>query len=287
MGAVGAASGSYYYFVFTITPSLSITPFMGARNAQFTATGIGYTPNYTVGLWFGSLSNRIALTRTDASGNFAMYTATVPSSQASGTFVLDAARYNGKTAVQPYGTAWFTVVTASVPSLAIQGVGAIPSGAPGGPLSVAGLGWLTSTSVSLYWGTSSAITSSVLATAPVSGGAFAATVAVPTEVQSTWYLWAADGSLKVKTPYKIAYSPHIGLASTIGAWGITHTLTIPAGGGFAPGETVSLTLKSPRPRFSARAPSSPRPPGASAARASRSRCRRPTSPARTPSRRLG
>ena len=248
VAAVGAISHAVYFFYFTILPVVQVSPVMGTAGTVLTATGSGYGTKYPqVGLWFGSLTTRIGLTNTNGAGNFAMYTATVPSTGVSAkTYTVYAASYN-RTAVAPYGLTWFTVVTPNVASMAIEGLGLTPGGSPGGPLTVGGLGWSPSGPVTFTWGILSTPTSTVLAqVTPLADGSFVASVPVPTAAQATWYLYAQQGATRVKVPYRISYAPHLSLASTVGAAGQAHVVTVASGGGFAPGETVSFTLKSPK-----------------------------------------
>ena len=153
VAAVGAISHAVYFFYFTILPVVQVSPVMGTAGTVLTATGSGYGTKYPqVGLWFGSLSTLIGVTRTDGAGNFAMYTATVPSTGVSAkTYTVYAASYN-RTAVAPYGLTWFTVVTPNVASMAIEGLGLTPGGSPGGPLTVGGLSWSPSGPVTFTWG---------------------------------------------------------------------------------------------------------------------------------------
>lgn len=143
IAGVGAASGAFTYFTFTIVPSLSVTPFVGTPGQTLTVSGAGFKASAPLGVYFGGVTTRIATTTTDASGAFAMYTATVPSGQAprATAYAVYGAVYTKSGAQQPYGTAWFTVVAPSTPSLAIASQAATAGGAPGGPLVVAGAGW--------------------------------------------------------------------------------------------------------------------------------------------------
>ena len=246
VAVVGALSHAVYFFYFTILPALEVSSVPGTVGTVLTTTGSGYGTKYPqAGVWFGSLSTRIGLTMTNGAGGFAMYTSTVPTAAAKTYTVYGALYY--RAAVPPYGVSWFTVVPASTPSIAIEGLGVTPSGLPGGPLTIGGVGWTAGHTISFTWGTLSVPTMTLSATTTVGNdGSFVATVPLPTAAQATWYVRANDGSTVVKAPYRISYTPHMALAETMGVAGQSQTLTLASGGGFAPGETVSVTLKSPK-----------------------------------------
>ena len=111
---------------------------------------------------------------------------------------------------------------------------------------MAGLNWTTGHTVSLYWGTSKLVTSTVLTTATVGADTrWLAQVVLPTAAQGTWTLWATDGTVTKTATYKIAYAPHVGLSATAGAIGVPHAIAVTSGSGFAPNETITVSVKSP------------------------------------------
>ena len=243
------ASGDVNDFTYVVAPVLSVEPILGPPGQALTATGSGYTTTYPIALlWNGtSLAARLGLAA-NSGGSFAMYTATVPSNATARTaaYPLYAAAWS-KSALQPYGAAWFTVVAPGAPSIAIAGTSATPSGSPGGPLTIAGVNWAPQSSVGLYWGGTKqpTTTNPITSVTAAADGSLAATVPLTTAVAGTYYVWAISGASVTKAAYKIAYTPHVSLGSITGAYGYTHTLAVASGGGFDGGETVSFTLKSP------------------------------------------
>ena len=249
VAGVGQSSGAYFWFVFTVAPSLTITPFVGPPGQALVASGTGYSPTMQLYMYFGSVKTPLVPTSTtDATGAFGPLTVSVPVTTApkSAAYSVLAAAWK-KAPISPMGTAWFTVVSPTAPSLAIQANSSTPGGSPGGPLTVGGYGWPAGDTVSLWWGNSRGPTSTVpLTTASVNASsAFATQMPLGTVAQGAWFVWAVDGSLRASAQYHITYAPHMGLARIVGAFGVQHMLSIPSGGGFAPGEPVLVFVKPP------------------------------------------
>ena len=184
VAGIGALSQALYYFKFTIQPTLSITPFIGPPGQPLQASGTGYTARETVGTYFGALSAPMMPTTTaDATGAFGPITVTIPAHAApkSTDYPVYAATVN-RAPVQPYGMAWFYVAPTSGAAIAVQAQGTTATGAPGGPLTVAGEGWTAGDTVHLSWGTQKVPTSTVLASATTGpDGRFVTTVPIATE----------------------------------------------------------------------------------------------------------
>ena len=221
-GSNGHDGTSLLHVTVNTTPSITVVPTQGPIGQQVHVTGSNFMSSTSVTLSIQDKSGHVATTTSDGTGAIDTSFA-IPAGMLQGVHNISAT--DGSSAA----THSFTV---TVPSITLNSTG----GAVGSVLTVTGSNFITGSTVTIKFGTTTVATipSPVMADG---SGAFSATFAVPNTSVGLSPVTASDGTNTASANYAVTTS--LTVSPTSSGPGVKITLT---GAGFAPSTPLTITF---------------------------------------------